>query len=235
MKDESNEGSDAIPLDRTQWEEYFAKWQEAEAQFLRDPADGLRVAERLLMELSGASGNPPKQVVRELAWKREYRSDVRTPVGDGNPLDALYDLARGLADSVRLLNNAQAASRGMNAAREHRRATAEDSQQAMDVYRDACSRLLGIKREQLLASGRGAGTPAAGGAAPNEQPGVTDDPTRERMIAEKLVREAMIPYEQAEARADRRRTARWMMVQLMGSLVVGLIGLASVIWILSLK
>jgi hypothetical protein len=195
------------------------------------------VAERLIIELSGASADSPKQVVRELAWKRQYQSGDTISGGHGDPLSALYDFARGLSESARLVRNAQAAERGMKAAREHRSTVSEDYQQAMQVYRDVYARLLGIQVEQLLALGPGDERHATDPAMPDGEStaGVTDAAVRERIIAEKLVREAMIPYEQAEARADRHRTVRWAMYQLVGSLVVGLVVLAIVIWVLSLK
>lgn len=234
MNDEGKEGSDAPPLDRARWEENLTKWQQAEAQFARDPAEGLRAAERLLIELSSVSGGSPTRVVREMTWKREYPLGGGTPGVDANPLAALTDLGRGLRESVRMVQQAQAAARGISAAREHRAASSEDFQQAMELYRDAISRLLGVKRDQLEALGSGAETTAIGSRPQQAEGTVADEAVRERIIAEKLVRESMIPLEQAEARADRRRTVRWAMVQLVGSLVVGLVMVAVVIWVLSL-
>ena len=122
----------------------------------------------------------------------------------------------------------------MNAAREHRTASSEDFQQAMELCRDAISRLLGVKRDQLGAFDSGAETTGTGSHPQQGEGTVADEAARERIIAEKLVRESMIPLEQADARADRRRTVRWAMIQLVGSLMVGLVMLAVVIWVLSL-
>ena len=133
-----------------------------------------------------------------------------------------------------MVQQAQAAARGMNAAREHRTASSEDFQQAMELCRDAISRLLGVKRDQLGAFDSGAETTGTGSHPQQGEGTVADEAARERINAEKLVRESMIPLEQADARADRRRTVRWAMIQLVGSLMVGLVMLAVVIWVLSL-
>jgi len=86
MNDDGKEGPGAPPLDRARWEENLTRWQQAEAQFAQDPAEGLRVAERLLIELSGVSGGSPTRVVREFTWKREYPSGSVMPGTDPNPL-----------------------------------------------------------------------------------------------------------------------------------------------------
>jgi hypothetical protein len=227
--------SEAVPPDRARWEEHLSRWQQVEATFAQDPAEGLRAAERLRIDLSGSSADSPTRVVREMAWKREYSLGGGTPGADANLLSALFDLAGGVQESVRMVQRAQAAARGINAARDHRAASSEENQQAMELYRDAVSRLLGVKRDQLAALGSGTETPAAGKGLPGEQSTGSDETLRDRILAEKLVRESMIPLEQAEARADRWRIARWGMVQLVASLVVGLLMLAVVIWVLSLQ
>lgn len=93
---------------------------------------------------------------------------------------------------------------------------------------------LGVKRDQMEALGSGAETTATGSRPRQAEGTVADEAVRERIIAEKIVRESMIPLEQAETRADRWRTRR-AMVQGVGSLLVGLVMLAAVIWVLSLQ
>lgn len=234
MNDEGKEGSGAAPLDRARWEENVARWQLAEAEFARDPAEGLRAAERLLIEWSGVSGASPTRIVRDMTWNREHSLGGGPAGVDADPIAALTDLGRGLLESARMVQQAQAAARGISAAREHRSASREDFQQAMELYREASARLLGVTRDQLEALGSGAETPASGSRPPQTDGPVADEAVRDRIIAEKLVRESMIPLEQAERRADRWRSTRWAMVQMVGSLLVGLVMLAAVIWVLSL-
>ena len=231
MDDRGTSGPGGPPIDRDRWEEHLTRWQQAEEQFARDPAEGLRVAERLLIELHPVSGRSPTQVVRDFTFKREYTLGSEVPGTDPNPLSALADLGRGLKEAARMVERAQAASRGINAAREHRSASSDDFQQAMQVYRDAFAQLLGIQPDQLSAYTAGEMKPAL----TESSAGVSSDAFRERIIAEKLVREAMLPLEQAEARTDRRTTAKWAMIQLVGSLVIGLVMFGALMWVLSLE
>src|SRR5687768_9064128 len=233
MNDDAKENPAAAPPDRARWEENLTKWQQVEAGFAQDPAEGLRLAERLLIELSGVPGGSPTRIVREFTWKREYPLGSEMPATDPNPLVALTELGRGFRESVRLVQQAQAAARGMSAARERRTASREDFQQAMELCRAAISQILGVNREHLEALGAGAEPGGTGNGLPQTEGSVADD-VRERIIAEKLVRESMIPLEEAASRAERWRTARWATVQFAGSLVVGLVMLAVVIWVLSL-
>jgi hypothetical protein len=229
------------PLDPARWEQYLARWRQGEAQFAREPAEAVRGAEQLLMELTRERGGSTSVV-------REFMRTGGSTAGGANrttPLISHADFGPSLADAllgisrlIPLVRQARAAARGISAARGHRDASIDELQAAMGQYRAAFEQLLGVERRDLDFFGAGSQRPAASVDAPSARPEGGDsaaDAARQRVIANKIVREAMTGYDRAEARADVEKAVRWGVFQFLGSLAVGLAILVLLAWLLGLQ
>ena len=167
----------ARPLDPRRREHYLASWRQIQARFAQEPAEAVRKAEHLLREL-----------IREGGYRQVEMRSTAGFTGDAEFGAALA----GIGDLFRVVQEARAAGRGMVAAQAHRDASVQDLRHAMEMYQRAFEQCLGLGRSEV---------DAQSGVFERRSGGVSEaETTRERVLTEKLAREAMgLPYERPDA------------------------------------
>jgi hypothetical protein len=214
LADAARDGPAVAPRDAARREHHLAEWRRAEAEFLREPAEAVGRAERLLSELARERGAAP---VAGALMQRSRPGAVRRPTGfegDAEFGAALADAAVGI---FRLIRHPRLAAHGRHTTPERQGVSAGDLRERMDLYRGVVGRLL--QAEHGESHTPRAVAPAAFGGEAGDRRGRPHQRSAGTF---------------AEWAAREWTSARWHVLQLLLSLAFGFAVLVLLLWVLSL-